>query len=42
MSDMDVEFEGPVVEWRGPAPLLFVAIPEDVSTDIKVASRGVE
>ncbi|MEO6791398.1 MAG: DUF1905 domain-containing protein [Ornithinibacter sp.] len=39
---MDVEFEGPVVEWRGPAPFFFVAIPENVSADIKVAARGVE
>ncbi|MEO7422526.1 MAG: DUF1905 domain-containing protein [Ornithinibacter sp.] len=39
---MDAEFEGPVVEWRGPAPFFFVAIPEDVSTDIKLAARGVE
>jgi hypothetical protein len=42
MSDMDFEFEGPVVEWRGPAPYYFVAIPEEDSADIKVAARGVE
>ena len=42
VSDMDVEFEGPVVEWRGPAPFFFVAIPEQVSADIKVAARGVQ
>ena len=42
VSDMDVEFEGPVVEWRGPAPFFFVAIPEEVSADIKVAARGVQ
>lgn len=42
VSDMDVEFDGPVVEWRGPAPFFFVVIPEDVSADIKVAARGVE
>ncbi len=42
VSDMDVEFEGPVVEWRGPAPFFFVAIPENVSADIKFAARGVE
>ena len=39
---MDVEFEGPVVEWRGPAPFYFVAIPEEESADIKVAARGAE
>lgn len=39
---MDVEFEGPVVEWRGPAPYYFLAIPEDESDDIKVAAKGLE
>ena len=42
MSPMDFEFEGPVVEWRGPAPFYFVAIPEEESADIKFAARGVE
>lgn len=42
MSDMDWEFEGPVVEWRGPAPFYFVAIPEEASVDIKFAAKGVE
>jgi hypothetical protein len=42
MELMDFEFEGPVVEWRGPAPFYFVAIPEDESADIKFAARGVE
>jgi len=39
---MDFEFEGPVVEWRGPAPFYFVAIPEEDSEDIKLAAKGVE
>lgn len=39
---MDFEFEGPVVEWRGPAPFYYVRIPEEDSVDIKVAARGVE
>lgn len=39
---MDFEFEGPVVEWRGPAPFWFVRIPEEESADIKVAAQGVE
>lgn len=39
---MDFEFEGPVVEWRGPAPFYYVRIPEEDSADIKVAARGVE
>jgi uncharacterized protein DUF1905 len=39
---MDFEFEGLVVEWRGPAPFYFVAIPEEESEDIKFAAKGVE
>ncbi|MFC6286103.1 DUF1905 domain-containing protein [Nocardioides sp. GCM10027113] len=39
---MDFEFEGRVVEWRGPAPFWFVRIPEEESADIKVAAQGVE
>ena len=39
---MDFEFEGPVIEWRGPAPYYFVRIPEEESADIKFAAKGVE
>jgi hypothetical protein len=39
---MDFEFEGPVVEWRGPAPFYFVAIPDEDSADIKLAAKGLE
>lgn len=39
---MDFEFEGPVVEWRGPAPYFFVDIPEEESADIKFAAKGLE
>ena len=42
MTTMDFEFEGPVIEWRGPAPFYFVRIPEEDSADIKVAAKGVE
>ena len=42
MSEMDFEFEGPVVEWRGPAPYYFVEVPEEESADIKVAAQGIE
>lgn len=42
MGLMDFSFEGRVVEWRGPAPFYFVAIPEDESADIKFAAKGVE
>lgn len=39
---MDFQFEGAVVEWRGPAPFYFVAIPEQDSGDIKFAAKGIE
>ena len=39
---MDFEFEGEIVEWRGPAPYYYVAIPADVSEDIKLAAKGIE
>lgn len=42
VEPMDFEFEGPVVEWRGPAPYFFVRVPEEESADIKVAARGIE
>ena len=39
---MDFEFEGQVIEWRGPAPFYFVRIPEEESADIKFAAKGME
>jgi len=42
MEPKDFEFEGPVIEWRGPAPFYFVAIPEEESADIKFAAKGLE
>ncbi len=42
MSTMDFEFEGPVIEWRGPAPFYFVRVPEEESEDIKFAAKGME
>jgi hypothetical protein len=42
MGVMDFEFEGPVIEWRGPAPFFFVRIPEEESEDIKLAAKGME
>ncbi len=42
MGSMDFRFEGAVVEWRGPAPFYFVAIPEQDSVDIKFAAKGLE
>jgi hypothetical protein len=42
MGLMDFHFEGAVVEWRGPAPFYFVAIPEQESEEIKFAAKGIE
>lgn len=42
MTEPDFEFEGPVIEWRGPAPFYFVQIPDEESADIKVAAQGIE
>jgi hypothetical protein len=42
MHQPDFAFQGPVVEWRGPAPYYFVAVPEEDSADIKGAARGLE
>jgi hypothetical protein len=39
---MEFEFEGRVVEWRGPAPFYFVAIPAEESADIKLVAKGIE
>ncbi|HWJ09736.1 MAG TPA: DUF1905 domain-containing protein [Nocardioides sp.] len=39
---MDFSFTGTVVEWRGPAPYWFLAVPEEESDDIKEAARGLE
>ena len=41
-EEMDFDFDGHVVEWRGPAPFYFVAIPEEESADIKFAAKGIE
>ncbi len=35
---MIIEFEGEIIHWRGPAPYLFIPVPEEVSADIKVIS----
>ena len=42
MGLMAFEFEGPVIEWRGPAPFYFVAIPKEESDDIKFLAKGIE
>jgi hypothetical protein len=38
---MNIEFEGEILYWRGPAPYLFVAVPEGPSRDIKAISQMV-
>lgn len=39
MSDATWEFEGEVIEWRGPAPYLFVPMTPEDSDDLKDAAR---
>ena len=38
---MIIEFKGVIFYWRGPAPFLFVAVPEDQSREIKAISASV-
>ena len=35
---MKLTISGDIFEWRGPAPFLFVAVPDDASRDIKALS----
>jgi hypothetical protein len=37
---MEWTFTGEVIEWRGPAPYLFVAMTPEESKDLKEAARG--
>jgi hypothetical protein len=34
-----VEFDGEIVHWRGPAPFLFVAVPDDLVGEVRYAAR---
>lgn len=34
-----IAFSGEVVEWRGPAPFLFVPVPEDHGAELRFAAR---
>ena len=36
-----IEFEGQIFYWRGPAPFLFVAVPEEPSRELKAISAWV-
>ena len=38
---MIVDFEGEIIYWRGPSPFLFVAVPEELSRDLKTISAVV-
>ena len=38
---MDFEFEGEIFHWRGPAPYLFVAVPDEASRAINLVSSMV-
>jgi hypothetical protein len=42
MHEPDFAFQGPVIEWRGPAPYYFVVVPVEDSADIKFAAKGME
>ncbi|ONF95136.1 DUF1905 domain-containing protein [Sphingomonas jeddahensis] len=36
---LDVTFAGAVIEWRGPAPFFFVALPEEEVVGVRAAAR---
>ncbi len=38
---MDLEFAGPMFEWRGPAPFHFVAVPDDEADELRDAAAYV-
>ncbi|MET0414699.1 MAG: DUF1905 domain-containing protein [Actinoplanes sp.] len=37
---MEWAFDGEIIEWRGPAPYYFVAMPEAESAELKEAARA--
>jgi len=37
---MVIRFKGKIFQWRGPAPYLFVAVPDKDSADIKSVSQA--
>jgi hypothetical protein len=39
---VEFEFQAPVIEWRGPAPFYYAAIPVTDSDDVKDAAKGLE
>jgi hypothetical protein len=38
---MELEFTGPIIEWRGPAPYHFVVVPEDEAEQIQETAAAV-
>jgi hypothetical protein len=36
---MDYQFTGTMIEWRGPAPFHYIAIPADLCVEIKAAAK---
>jgi hypothetical protein len=38
---VQIDFTGPVIEWRGPAPYLFVQVPDDAAALIESVSTGI-
>ena len=38
-SAVTIEFSGEAIEWRGPAPFVFVPVPRDLSADIKSVAK---
>jgi hypothetical protein len=38
---MNLDFAGEIIYWRGPAPFLFVAVPQEESDAIKAVSSSV-
>jgi hypothetical protein len=36
---MDYQFQGIMIEWRGPAPFYYIAIPTDLCVAIKAAAK---
>jgi len=38
---MELEFAGPIFEWRGPAPYHFVAVPDDEAEQIQETAAAV-
>jgi hypothetical protein len=39
LREMEFEFDGEIIYWRGPSPFHFVAVPEDESAEIKAISN---